>query len=145
MNSPPQQSTNITNELAKQRNRAAAERTLISWIQNCLTLIGFGIAVDRIFNAVNQTFSRNDTALNARIAQAIGLSAIALGIFLLVLAMISYIKDVQSIAKPDYLYRPIHTSIAFVITVIILFGLIALVAIFTTTVLISVIRTVCSA
>jgi len=132
-----QQPTNITNELAKQRNRAAAERTLVSWIQNCLTLISFGIAFDRIFNAVNQTFSRNDAALNAQIAQTIGLSAIALGIFLLVLAIISYLKDVRSIAQSDYLYRPIHTSTAFVVTAIILFGLVTLVAIFMTTVLIS--------
>jgi putative membrane protein len=132
-----QQPTHITNELAKQRNRAAAERTLVSWIQNCLMLIGFGIAFDRIFNAVSQTFSGNDVVLNAQIAQIVGLSAIALGIFLLVLAIISYLKDVRSIAQPDYLYRPIHTSTTFVITAIILFGLVTLAAIFMTTVLIS--------
>ncbi|PPS39623.1 YidH family protein [Chroococcidiopsis sp. TS-821] len=137
-----QQPTNITNELAKQRNRGAAERTLLSWIQNCLTLIGFGIAFDRIFNAINQTFARNDTALNAKIAQSIGLGAIALGIFLLVLAIISYVKDVQSIAQPDYLYRPIHTSTVFVITAIILFGLIAIFVIFTSAVLIPVARAI---
>jgi putative membrane protein len=137
-----QQPTNITNELAKQRNRAAAERTLIGWIQNCLTLIGFGIAFDRIFSAVNQTFASNDTALNAQIAQIIGLGAIALGIFLLVLAIISYTKDVQSISQADYLYQPIHTSTIFVITAIVLFGLIAIVAIFTSAVLLSVARAV---
>ncbi len=137
-----QQPTNITNELAKQRNRGAAERTLLSWIQNCLTLIGFGIAFDRIFNAINQTFARNDTALNAKIAQSIGLGAIALGICLLILAIISYIKDVQSIAQPDYLYRPIHTSTVFVITAIILFGLIAIFVIFTSAVLIPVARAI---
>ncbi|MUL38976.1 YidH family protein [Gloeocapsopsis dulcis] len=138
-----QQPTNITNELAKQRNRAAAERTLISWIQNCLTLIGFGITFDRIFNAVNQTFSGNDATLNAQIAQIVGLSAIALGILLLVLAIISYLIDVRSIGQPDYLYRPIHTATAaFVVAAIILFGLVTLVAIFMTTVLVSIERTI---
>lgn len=33
--------TGDTNELAKERNRVAAERTLTSWIQNCLILITF--------------------------------------------------------------------------------------------------------
>ncbi|WP_026736336.1 DUF202 domain-containing protein [Fischerella sp. PCC 9605] len=50
---PSQKSTTASNELAKQRNRAAAERTLTSWIHNCLSVIGFGIAFDRIFNALN--------------------------------------------------------------------------------------------
>lgn len=135
MSQPP---TNITNELAKQRNRAAAERTLLSWIQNCLSLIGFGIALDRIFNAVNQTFTGNNIRLNAQIAHLVGLSAIALGIFLLVLAMISYIKDVRSIEDSNYLYRPIHTSSVFVITAVILFGLITLIVILTSTVLMAV-------
>ena len=33
---------NIANELAKERNREAAERTLMAWIRTALSLIGFG-------------------------------------------------------------------------------------------------------
>ncbi|MEO0407841.1 MAG: DUF202 domain-containing protein [Cyanobacteria bacterium P01_A01_bin.135] len=38
--------TNPTTELARQRNRAAAERTLLAWIQSSLTLLGIGITLD---------------------------------------------------------------------------------------------------
>ena len=38
MNDPPD-TYNMANELAKERNRAAAERTLMAWIRTSLSLI----------------------------------------------------------------------------------------------------------
>lgn len=35
----------LTNELAKERNREAADRTLMAWIRTSLALIGFGFAI----------------------------------------------------------------------------------------------------
>ena len=47
---------NLTDKLARQRNRDAAERTLMAWIRTCLSLIGFGFGLDKIVAAIN---SRN--------------------------------------------------------------------------------------
>ncbi|MFM7169470.1 MAG: YidH family protein, partial [Cyanobium sp.] len=44
-------SVNVTNELAKERNREAAERTLMAWIRTSLSLISFGFGVDKIIGA----------------------------------------------------------------------------------------------
>lgn len=132
---PSQKPTNITNELAKERNRAAAERTLTSWIQNCLSLIGFGIAFDRIFNALNESISKHDPRIATRLTHIIGLSAIALGIFLLILAMIGYLIKVKSLEREEYSYnsyKPTYiVNLSVFVVSIILFGLVAIVAVFT--------------
>ena len=47
----------ITDELAKQRNRDAAERTLMAWIRTCLSLISFGFGLDKIVSAIRSTNS----------------------------------------------------------------------------------------
>jgi uncharacterized membrane protein YidH (DUF202 family) len=39
---------NLANELAKERNRAAAERTLMAWIRTALSLIGFGFGIGKL-------------------------------------------------------------------------------------------------
>ena len=55
--SQPRKLSGINNELAKERNRAAAERTINAWIGNCLSLIGTGVAIDQISRSLRQRFS----------------------------------------------------------------------------------------
>ena len=43
---PP--TVNVANELAKERNREAAERTLMAWIRTALSLIGFGFGIGKL-------------------------------------------------------------------------------------------------
>lgn len=131
MNSPPSpRTTSITNELAKERNRKAAERTLLGWIDSCLALIGFGIAFDRIFSAIARLFPETDPVVSQRWTHLIGLSAIALGIFLLFLAIISYLGQTKSLAQEDYLTQRSHFLMLILNGSIILFGCFALVAVF---------------
>ncbi|WAL61042.1 YidH family protein [Thermocoleostomius sinensis] len=127
----PEPPTGATNELAKERNRAAAERTLMSWVQNCLSLIGFGIAFDRIFNAIDQTFPNNDRILNTTLTALIGLSAIAAGVILLILAIISYLQQIQGLGQANFPYQTPHSRslLTLIATSIMLFGTIAIVAI----------------
>ncbi|MFQ4145263.1 YidH family protein [Chlorogloeopsis sp. ULAP02] len=130
--SPPPKPSNTTTELAKQRNRAAAERTLTSWIQNCLSLIAFGIAFDRIFVALNQTFPKQNLQINTQLTHIIGLSAIAFGVFLLVLAILGYLINVKSLDKEDYLYRKYSSfyPLKILIGSVIVFGLLAFFAVY---------------
>lgn len=131
MSFTPHRLSSDTTELAKERNREAAERTLTSWIQNCLALVGFGTAFDSIFNEINHSFPHNSSAINTQLAYIIGLSAIGWGIFLLILVLVGYRAELKSLEREDYLDRPPHFfNLSIIISAVILYGLLALVVVF---------------
>jgi uncharacterized membrane protein YidH (DUF202 family) len=45
---------NLTNELAKERNRAAYDRTLMAWIRTAISLIGFGFAIAKSYEYIHE-------------------------------------------------------------------------------------------
>ena len=123
--------TGDTNELAKKRNQLGAERTLTGWIQNCLILITFGIGFEQIFSALSQSSLSKYLSINIKLARLIGLSTIALGIFLLGLAVIQFLIQVNSLKRADYLYKPFpFTNLIIVAGSVVLFGVAALFAVF---------------
>lgn len=126
----PNKTTGSTNELAKERNRAAAERTITAWIQNCSTLIGFGFAIDQIFQALQEKFSDNNPPITIESAHFISLILIAIGILLLIIAMVQHYFEVQSIKRDDYFFYPSHYLNIIVIFAIIAFGFVSLSIIF---------------
>ncbi len=115
----------ITNELAKERNRAAAERTLTAWIQNSLSLIGFGIAFDQIFEALQQTFPQENWVFLLKLSHFLGLSLIALGVDLLLLGIFQYRIEVRSIERDHYIITSIQGLNIAVCSAIILLGVAA--------------------
>jgi putative membrane protein len=48
--SPPRD-TSLTNELARERNREAADRTLLAWIRTSLAMISLGFGIERLGQA----------------------------------------------------------------------------------------------
>lgn len=123
------QTTNETTELAKMRNHLAADRTLTTWIQNSLGLIGFGAGFQSISEAVSQSFPQNHPTINQNITHAIGLSAIGLGIFLLILVLIPYHNHVKSLGQEDFFNHPRLFNLKLLTISIILYGFIALIAV----------------
>ncbi|MEL6496832.1 MAG: DUF202 domain-containing protein [Cyanobacteria bacterium J06623_7] len=124
-NKPP--STNT--ELAKERNRAAAERTLMAWIRTCLSLIGFGFGVDRIITALQESaiYSYIDDPLH--LTRILGLSFIGIGTVAIVLAALEHRRELYHIRQENYRYKP-RSSLAFIVAISIsLIGLFAFVGI----------------
>jgi putative membrane protein len=100
---------NLTNELAKERNREAAERTLMAWIRTSLSLISFGFGVDKVIGAIN----RSRWGASARADLSVRLMAIAFiltGIGALTAATVQHKRILRRLRHDDFVYHE-HTSL----------------------------------
>ncbi|MEM8778677.1 MAG: DUF202 domain-containing protein [Cyanobacteria bacterium P01_G01_bin.49] len=97
---------NIQAELARDRNRLAAERTLMAWIRTSLSLIGFGFGIDSVVSSIKSLEVANN--INpVRFSRILGLAFIALGIYAMVSAAIDHYRELRRIQRGgDYFYTP---------------------------------------
>lgn len=114
MNLPPEEPYSMTNELAKERNRAAAERTLMAWIRTSLSLISFGFGIDRIVSAIHKGLEHNIDPL--RLSRILGLSFILLGTFALLAAALNHRQDLKMIDRGRFTYTH-RISLSFVVAI----------------------------
>lgn len=118
-----------TTELAKERNRAAAERTLMAWIRTCLSLISFGFGVDRIVTALQQSVVYDYIDDPPHLTRILGLSFIGIGTCAIIFAALEHRQELYHIQHENYRYKS-RSSLAFVVAVSIFFtGLFAFVGI----------------
>ena len=119
---------NVANELAKERNREAAERTLMAWIRTALSLIGFGFGIGKLAAYMDAAglHTRFDVPHSSLI---FGASFIVVGILGLLAAIVQHARILKRLSRPDFAYnamRPIAMTVAALLMLIGLFGLIAI-------------------
>jgi putative membrane protein len=120
--------TNIANELARERNREAAERTLMAWIRTALSLIGFGFGIGKLDEYLHGggLHTQFDIPHSTLI---FGASFIVVGILGLLAAIVQHTRVLKRLSQPDFAYnamRPIAMTVATLLMLIGLFGLIAI-------------------
>ncbi|MGF1458053.1 MAG: YidH family protein [Leptolyngbyaceae cyanobacterium] len=111
----PANSPNPATELAKERNRAAEERTLMAWIRTSLSLISFGVGIDRIVAVLEQNLGGVGNPI--RLSRILGLSFIALGTFAMLAAAFDHRQQLQRIQRNDLIYVA-RRSPSFVVSIV---------------------------
>ncbi|MFO7630295.1 MAG: DUF202 domain-containing protein [Prochlorococcaceae cyanobacterium] len=94
---------NVTNELAKQRNRDAAERTLMAWIRTCLSLISFGFGLDKIIAAIN---SRRGVIVHAELGvRLVAVGFVVTGVMAMLAAIAQHRYSLRRLRLHEYTYQ----------------------------------------
>ncbi|MBD1910389.1 MULTISPECIES: DUF202 domain-containing protein [unclassified Leptolyngbya] len=113
----------LATELAKERNRAAEERTLMAWIRTALTLISFGFGLDSIISMLHQNLGGAFASLH--FSRILGLGFVALGTVAMLYAASDHRYQLRRIQRNDLTYRPRTSAALLVAYCLIVFGAIA--------------------
>jgi len=116
----------ITDELAKERNRAAAERTLMAWIRTCLALISFGFGLDKVISAIRSS-ALGATAHAQLSVRLVAVSFVLTGVLAMLAASVQHRRVLRRLRQETFLYRE-EPSIALATSLALtLIGVVALV------------------
>jgi putative membrane protein len=99
----PNNQTSVVNERARERNREAADRTLLAWIRTSLAMISLGFAIERLGQAALMMDGRlaNFSPLKSRV---FGSALIMLGIAATLVGMWEHRHVLAAIKNVDYRY-----------------------------------------
>jgi putative membrane protein len=103
MTEAPSSSTSLTNELARERNREAADRTLLAWIRTSLAMISLGFGIERLGQAA-LAFDGRMAGFSPLKTRFFGAALIALGIAATLAGMWEHKRVLASVSRDDYRY-----------------------------------------
>ena len=124
--------TNLTNELAKDRNRAAYDRTLMAWIRTAISLIGFGFAIAKSYEYIERDLLETSGRLLDTLHAPLwfGMSFIFLGMVCILGGVIQYTKVVKQIQSARFSYSESKPLVKIVALILLIIGIFALITIF---------------
>ena len=119
----------LTNELARERNREAADRTLLAWVRTSLAMISLGFGIERLGQAA-VGFDGPLVGFSPFKTRIFGAALILLGIAATLAGMWEHRHMLKAIKDDDYRYAdrpPIARYMGFALVIV---GISALAVIF---------------
>ena len=92
---PDQPTTKIEKEIAFDRDRFAADRTILAWIRTSISLIGFGFSIFKFFQLVKELHPLGAQTTIPSGTKNFGIALVALGVIFLILATFEYIAFIK--------------------------------------------------
>jgi len=128
---PIRKAVDVGVELAKERNRLAAERTLMAWIRTSLAMIGFGFGIDSVVSAILSFQTVSEGSNSVRLSRFLGLAFIALGVYALLAAIVDHTRELRRIRfSAEYTYKP-RLSVGMTVSIgLLIIGVLAFASIF---------------
>jgi putative membrane protein len=116
--------SDTSTDLARERNREAAERTLMAWIRTSMSMIGFGIG----FGAAGAVLDGGeDQPMRVHDLEFVGSGFILLAIVSLIAAVIQNRRVLNRIRQSEFVYvEPVPIGLVTAILML-LFGLLGLI------------------
>ena len=94
----------LADQLARQRNRDAAERTLMAWIRTCLSLISFGFGLDKIVSAIRSQAAEGQARSHWGVL-LISLAFVGTGVVAMLAATAQHKRNLKRLLRDDFTYR----------------------------------------
>jgi len=122
--------TSLANELARERNREAADRTLLAWIRTSLAMISVGFGIERLGQAALDLDGRT-AGFSPLKTQFFGAVLVILGVLATLAGMWEHRLMLRAILQDDFRYSDRPAIARMMGWALVLVGVAALVAIFT--------------
>jgi putative membrane protein len=120
--------TDPSTELARERTREAADRTLMAWIRTSLSLIGFGFGIGKGFDLLSTTLPEKQLD-PLRGGLVVAISFMALGMFGLLGAIIEYGLTLKALKQGTFTYKGPRVLTLVVAVLLLVIGLFSFVAV----------------